>query len=499
MLALACVEPLSVGTGEAETRAGAGGDASSSTGGGTPCAPGLDCDAGEAGDSGTISSSGGTGQAAGGSGSGAASANGGAGSTVGDAGDGSAVGDGGVGSTAGDGTGAVSGSGTGGSTGGNVLGSIEVSADALARDHSIVSFPLPSARGKNVVLTDSEGNEIPLQVSPVDGKASFVLASLAAGERATYTIVELASAPPAGVTTSVEGDQLFLKQADKTIFRWVLAPDNFRDRPSNNVRAGYIYPLYTPAGVSVLDDYPEAHPHTHGIWSAWAITTFRGSKVDFWNSYDNSGHVDLEAMEGVWQGPVHAGLVAHLRHEAILYTPPVKVLHEKWVVTAYKTHAAEAPYYVFDIDSEQETATSDPLILEQYHYGGFGFSGSEEWQGSENANFLTSEGLTRANGDGLTARWCAEYGAVGGKVAGFAALGHPTNLRAPQGLRIHPVDPHWSFTAVTASSGGRFTLEPGAPYVSRFRVVAFDGPADAALLDRLWNDFATPPTVIILP
>jgi hypothetical protein len=154
---------------------------------------------------------------------------------------------------------------------------------------------------------------------------------------------------------------------------------------------------------------------------------------------------------------------------------------------------------VFDYDSVQQAGTTDPLILEEYHYGGFGFRGSEEWQGESGCTFLTSEGRNRSNGDGTRARWTAMYGTVGGRVAGYAAFSHPTNFRHPQGLRLHPTNPYWSFTPVTVASGGRTQINPGTPYVSRYRVVVFDGAADAALLNRLFDDFGTPATVEVLP
>jgi hypothetical protein len=92
------------------------------------------------------------------------------------------------------------------------------------------------------------------------------------------------------------------------------------------------------------------------------------------------------------------------------------------------------------------------------------------------------------------------YGPVQGQVVGFAGLGHPSNYRAPQGIRIHSSNPYWSFTPVTPLSGGRFQIdEDGATYPSKFRVVSFDGPADAAFLNRQWNDYATPPTVEVVP
>src|SRR5262245_20079877 len=40
-------------------------------------------------------------------------------------------------------------------------------------------------------------------------------------------------------------------------------------------------------------------------------------------------------------------------------------------------------------------------------------------------------------------------------------------------------------------------LIPAKTYVSRYRFVAFDGAADAAELDRLWDDYANPPKVSI--
>jgi hypothetical protein len=379
------------------------------------------------------------------------------------------------------------------------LGTIVVSAGSLARDHSIVSFSFPPGVDKKLALDDGQGNQIPLQMSVLgDDTATFILPSLAAGEQATFTVVEIAQ-PPAGMTAVVENEHLFVKTPASTVFRWTLVEDNFRGAASRDVRKGYIYPVYTPNGLNVADDYQVDHPHMHGIWSAWTLTTFRGHNVDFWNGYADQGRVDLESMDGLWSGSVHAGLVANLDHIDITTSPNVVALNEKWVVTVYKTHDDPAPYYIYDVDSVQEAATTDPLVLEQYHYGGFGYRGSEEWQTPANMAFLTSEGHTRSNGDGQNARWCAQYGTVGGQRAGYAAFDHPTNFRHPQWLRIHPTNPYWAFVPVTPLKGGRFSLDPGVPYHSLYRIVAFDGDANADMLNKLWDDFATPPTVEVLP
>ena len=272
----------------------------------------------------------------------------------------------GIGGVGGDGTGAVAGSGnpggmgmTGG-TGGTgapvVLGRIQVNAGTKNRDHTPVSFPFPAGNGKNLVLNDPMGAAVAMQQNPVDMNFYFIVPSLPANQQVIYTVEELPAAPPAAVTSVVEGNQLFFSVGTTRLFRWTLTADNFRNRAANDVRSGYIYPLYTPGGLNVADDYASDHPHMHGLWSAWTSTTFRNHKVDFWNGYANQGHVDLTSMEGAWAGQVHGGLIANIQHDDITLNPPVTALREKWVVTIFKTHDGAPPYFLFDIDSVQLAA-----------------------------------------------------------------------------------------------------------------------------------------------
>ena len=39
---------------------------------------------------------------------------------------------------------------------------------------------------------------------------------------------------------------------------------------------------------------------------------------------------------------------------------------------------------------------------------------------------------------------------------------------------------------------GEWKIEPGKPYVARYRFVAFDGAPDRARLDALWHGYARP-------
>jgi hypothetical protein len=61
-------------------------------------------------------------------------------------------------------------------------------------------------------------------------------------------------------------------------------------------------------------------------------------------------------------------------------------------------------------------------------------------------------------------------------------------------MRLHPTEPFFNFAPQQA---GDMEIKPGEKYVSRYRFVVHDGPADRAELDRLWNDYAHPPIVTV--
>ena len=252
-------------------------------------------------------------------------------------------------------------------------------------------------------------------------------------------------------------------------------------------RAGYVHPFYTPGGHVVTDDYPEDHRHQHGIFFAWTKTEFEGRHPDFWNMGDGTGGVQLDKLENFRSGSEKAGFKARLRHIDLSGPQPKTALNEVWEVTVYRETPGLKRYAMFDLVSTQECASTSKLILPDYRYGGIGIRGHRLWRVKENVSFLTSEGKDRLGGDDTTARWCAITGRVDGQPVGLAALGHPSNFRAPQPLRIHPDDPYFNFSP---SKRGQWEITPGKPYISRYRFLAFDGAPDAAELDRLWNDYA---------
>ena len=69
-------------------------------------------------------------------------------------------------------------------------------------------------------------------------------------------------------------------------------------------------------------------------------------------------------------------------------------------------------------------------------------------------------------------------------MAGIAILDHPSNFRHPQPTRLNPDNPFFNYAPSVA---GEWRIEPGAPYVSRYRFVTYEGEADRALLELAYG------------
>lgn len=372
---------------------------------------------------------------------------------------------------------------------------ITVAATNADRAAQVVQFKLPEAAAGFDRVEGKDQVGLPLQVSP-DRTARLVIPAQAAGETLTFTLTRGGSSGP-GVEVDRRAGQVQVNVAGRPAFTYQMDKDALPrpDIKPEYKRAGYLHPIHTASGTIVSDDYPVQHVHHHGIWSPWTTTTFQGRAPDFWNMGKKTGTVEFVALDWTWSGPVHGGFVARHRFVDLSAPSPVTALHETWEVTAYRVPTAGgAPrLQVFDLMLTQVCATNDPLVLPKYHYGGLGYRGRGEWYGKEKANFVTSDGETdRVRADAKSMRWVHVSGAVEQGTAGVAILGHPANFRAPQPVRVHPNEPYVSFTP---SQGGDWQIEPGAPYVARYRFVAADGPPDRRQLDALWNGYAIAPVV----
>jgi len=259
-------------------------------------------------------------------------------------------------------------------------------------------------------------------------------------------------------------------------------------------RSGFIHPLRSPTGAVMTDIHPADHIHHFGIWMPWTKTEFQGQEVDFWNLDKGLGTVRFVKFLSTTSGPVYGGFEAEQEHVALKTAEGEKVvLKEVWDVRAYNIGWPKKEYYLIDFKSTQRCVADSPLRQIEYRYGGFGFRGASQWK-DENAAYLTSEGKTRVDGHGTRARWCDMAGAIEGKWAGVTIMSHPKNFRHPEPMRIWPPEERFVFFNFAPSQIGDWEMKPGEDYVFRYRLYVHEGKINVADTERIWNDYAEPPT-----
>ena len=376
---------------------------------------------------------------------------------------------------------------------------VVIDAGHVDRHNSVVSFDWPESLSWNGAgLYDANGQEIAIQY--YNKKGWFILDTLQSGDQASFVLKNTTSSDFGAIGSSFKDNgAIGFSLNGSTVLQYNSAETEL---PRKNIkkkfkRGGYIHPVNTPSGITITDDYPRNHTHHHGIWAAWTKTEFDGREPDFWNMGNLSGTVLPTGLDTTWTGPVIAGTKSKHVYVDLSADEPVDVLNESWEINVFSIPTdGPKPYYLFDLHVLHETATDKPLHLPEYRYGGIGFRGHWDWNGANKTFFLTSEGKDRSNGHATRADWCHISGFVDGSLAGVAILSHPDNFRHPQPMRIHPSEPFFNWAP---SQAGDWSITPDQPYKVTYRFVVMDGEPDSALYDRLWQDFATPPSASLSP
>lgn len=256
-------------------------------------------------------------------------------------------------------------------------------------------------------------------------------------------------------------------------------------------RTGYIHPVYTPTGQEITGDFPADHAHQHALYFAWTKAKFDGKEADFWNQAKDLGRVEFREVLNLKRDEQQVSF--SVKHAFTVGTGDkrVDVLHETWSVTVHQT---PEDHFLFDIESVQECASSKPLILPQYHYGGMAFRGNVQWLKEKDDHslhpgdlqILTSEGKDRWEGNHTRPNWVAFSGRIDGQEVSATVFCSPKNFRSPQPVRIHPNKPYFCFAPMVE---GAFAISPGEKYTSRYRYLVTSGAANPERIGEHWKDY----------
>ena len=109
-----------------------------------------------------------------------------------------------------------------------------------------------------------------------------------------------AVAGPRFVIQDIGGDRVIVLEDGKPYLVYNFGPQLKMGAPEDRKRCCYIFPVYTPAGVSVTDDFPKDHYHHRGLFWAWPVIETASGTYDLWTLKE--GGAPLQEMAGTGVG-----------------------------------------------------------------------------------------------------------------------------------------------------------------------------------------------------
>ena len=261
------------------------------------------------------------------------------------------------------------------------------------------------------------------------------------------------------------------------------------------LRSGFLHPINTPSGHTVTAVYPEDHRHQNGLFSAWVRTRWNGRKIDFWNVAKKTGRVEHRGVEETFETEKSAGFSVTLVHRAVK-EPAVDILQERWTVSARRISPIA---YSIDLETHQSALTDEPLIIEEYHYGGVALRGLLRWIRTDDSDEFADDstddsfrmvndlGADRIVGNHQKARWVSMIGQIDEHDVSITMLSHPSNLRAPQTARLHPIKPYFCFAPCVE---GKFKIDRKHPYRAKYRILVTDTKPTQQWIEKQWQSWA---------
>lgn len=258
-----------------------------------------------------------------------------------------------------------------------------------------------------------------------------------------------------------------LREGGKTALVYNWGPQLKEGAPANKKRCCYVFPVYTPSGLSILDDFPADHWHHRGLFWSWPIVEVAGKRYDIWMNFtakhrpEKPPNTTADAKQ------------ARLDVEDFWEVEGSDIVRENVRIVALPTQGASR-----ELDVELTwTALKEPVTLQGSAERGKSYGGFSARFAARESTVVRADGETLTKDEDLNPRhWAELEGVYGGKKAVLRITSDEKNPGAPLQWCLR------RYGFIGASYPGRtatvdkFTLEPGKPLTLKFRVKLTDLP-----------------------
>lgn len=259
----------------------------------------------------------------------------------------------------------------------------------------------------------------------------------------------------------------------------------FRYRYAGVPMKPYVDQLFSPNRVQILRDAPPDHNHHHGLMFALKV-----DDVNFWEERDaNSGKelhkrfCDVKAT--VNDDASRAGFVQKLDWVGPDSDEPLLI--ERREIDVVKANDLGAT--LIEWRSTLKTPPgNESMTLSGRNYFGLGMRFVESMD--QDGRFFSlgdkPGGIDQGNQQLTPAKWCAYTAKADGKPVTVALFDHPDNLGHPAAMFTM----YRSFSYLTATVDGwkqPVVVKAGHPLEFRYTIALWDGAADKATVERLYQ------------
>ena len=241
-------------------------------------------------------------------------------------------------------------------------------------------------------------------------------------------------------------------------------------------RSCYIHPLYSLDGKALTEDFPQDHPHHHGVSWTWPIVKTRGQDTQTWHP------ANLRQYFVRWQKREVQDDRAKLSVENTWKLEGQVVVARETVTL--QIHPVADNGRVIDVEVRIE-AVGGPLTLQgtpdqNKGYGGFSLRGAPMFTG---AAMTTDQGPLEKDSTNVPFRWAD----LSTRELGVAIFVSPDHIGFPTAWLIR--NSYAGFLNVSWPGLKAYTLQPGRPIALSYRLYIHRGNADTGHVRKAYRQY----------